>query len=217
MLWIITAAIISYLVGSIPTAYIFGRLIKGIDIRSCGSGNIGATNAFRVLGKGAGIMVLLFDVLKGFFTVAVLGSLFTHRTYFIQEQNLLIIMGLCSVCGHIWTVFLRFKGGKGIATSLGVLIALSLKMTGLIYVILTVVMIWLLIFSLSRFVSLASLSAAVALPLFSLIFRQPALFTILSTLLCLFAFLRHKSNISRLIAGKEPRLFSKNNHHQSFF
>ena len=112
MLWIIGALIISYLIGSIPTAYLFGRVLKGIDIRKIGSGNVGATNAMRALGKGPGITVLLLDILKGFIVVVFLGDYFANKPIFFQVQNLRIFMGLCCICGHNWTIFLQFKGGK---------------------------------------------------------------------------------------------------------
>ena len=107
MLWTIIALLASYLLGSIPTAYLFGRVLKGIDIRKVGSGNVGATNAMRALGRGPGIMVLLLDILKGFAAVVLLGNYFSAKPVLWQGQNLRIIMGLYCICGHNWTVFLR--------------------------------------------------------------------------------------------------------------
>ena len=131
MLWTIAALVSSYLIGSIPTAYLFVRFLKGADIRKVGSGNVGATNALRVLGKGPGVLVLLLDIFKGFAAVVFLGNYFVNKPGFLEGHNLLILMGLCCICGHNWTIFLQFKGGKGIATSFGVLLALSIQIHGL--------------------------------------------------------------------------------------
>ncbi|MFA6129807.1 MAG: glycerol-3-phosphate 1-O-acyltransferase PlsY [Candidatus Omnitrophota bacterium] len=209
MLWIIAALIISYLLGSIPTAYLFGRILKGVDIRKIGSGNVGATNAMRALGKGPGITVLLLDILKGFIVVVFLGDLFSSKTILLESQNLRIIMGLCSICGHNWTIFLRFKGGKGIATTFGVLLGLTLRLPGLSMVISILVLTWVTVFMVSRIVSLASITAAIALPVSILFFKQPVILTVASTILCLFVLIRHKSNLSRILQGKEPRLYFK--------
>ena len=160
MLLTIAAILASYLLGSIPTAYLFGKVLKGVDLRKVGSGNVGATNALRVLGKGAGITVLFLDILKGMFTVTLLANFFVHKPVLWQVQNLRIIMGLCCICGHNWMIFLQFKGGKGIATSLGVLLGLALEINGLNMAIGIPIIIWFAVFFLSRIVSLASIIAA---------------------------------------------------------
>ncbi|MBM3255812.1 MAG: glycerol-3-phosphate 1-O-acyltransferase PlsY [Candidatus Omnitrophica bacterium] len=209
MLWIITGSITSYLIGSIPNAYIFGRLLKGIDIRKEGSGNVGATNALRVLGKGPGIAVLALDILKGFLAVFVLGSLLAAKLSNISTESRSIILGLSCICGHNWTIFLGFKGGKGIATTLGVLIGLALQIPGLKLILLMVVITWLIVFIAARIVSLASVIAAIALPIYILLFKESAILAALSILLALFIILRHKSNLQRLLKGKEPRLSFK--------
>jgi glycerol-3-phosphate acyltransferase PlsY len=206
MLWIILGIIVSYLIGSIPTAYIFGRLLKGIDIRRFGSGNVGATNALRVLGKGPGIAVLVLDILKGFLPVIFLGNFLDPRITFISDEVLRLILGLSCICGHNWTIFLGFKGGKGIATTFGVLLGLSLKITGLKLILGLVILTWLLIFIIVRIVSVASVLSGVALPIYIIIFKQPAILIFAGILLCLFIILRHKSNLTRVLQGKEPRL-----------
>lgn len=198
MLWIITRIIISYLIGSIPTAYIFGRLLKGIDIRKFGSGNVGATNAFRVLGKTIGITVLILDIFKGFLAVVFLGK--------SLAQMQLIILGLSCILGHNWTIFLGFKGGKGMATTLGVLLGLSVKVAGLKAILGLVVLIWLAIFIIVRIVSLASIISAIALPILMLVFKQSNTLIFSSFILSLLVILRHKSNLKRIFQGKEPRL-----------
>ncbi|MFA5350338.1 MAG: glycerol-3-phosphate 1-O-acyltransferase PlsY [Candidatus Omnitrophota bacterium] len=209
MLWIIAALVASYSLGSIPTAYLFGRILKGIDIRKVGSGNVGATNAMRALGRGPGITVLLLDILKGFIVVVFLGDYFVNKQIFIQEYNLRIIMGLCSICGHNWTIFLRFKGGKGIATTFGVLLGLALRLPGLGVVIGVLVLIWLIVFMTWRIVSLASIMAAIIFPILILFLKLPAILVIVSFILCIFVIIRHRSNLSRIIRGKEPRLYFK--------
>ncbi|MFA5145096.1 MAG: glycerol-3-phosphate 1-O-acyltransferase PlsY [Candidatus Omnitrophota bacterium] len=206
MLLIISGAFVSYLIGSIPTAYIFGRLLKGIDIRNFGSGNIGATNALRVLGKRAGITVLVLDVLKGFIAVVFLGNLIASKTAFIPEGTLRLILGLCCICGHNWTIFLKFKGGKGIATTFGVLLGLSVKIAGLKLVLVLIILTWVLTFIITRIVSVASIVTGISLPLYMLVFKQSKMLLYLSLLLCVFVILRHKSNLKRILKGKEPRL-----------
>lgn len=206
MHWIIIAIIISYLIGSIPTAYIFGRLLKGVDIRKFGSGNVGATNAMRLLGRGPGITVLALDIFKGLAVVLFLGNFLAQRVSYLPQETLRIILGLSCIAGHSWTVFLRFKGGKGIATSLGVLLALAIKIPGLKIILLLLVLSWLLVFALTRIVSLASILSAILLPVYALLFRQAPAFIIASIMLSVFVILRHRSNLRRLRQGKEPRL-----------
>jgi len=209
MLLTIIALLISYLIGAIPTAYIFGKVLKGIDIRKVGSGNVGATNALRVLGKGAGISVLILDILKGFVVVVFLGSYFAAKPVLLSQQNLCILMGLFCICGHNWTVFLQFKGGKGIATTFGALLGLSLKIAGLKFVIALLILVWFIVFFCFRIVSLASICSAVAFPVFSFLFKQSLLFIYLSLLLSVFVLIRHKANLVRIFQGKEPRLYFK--------
>jgi len=201
-MWIVAGILINYLIGSIPTAYIFGRLLKGIDIRQYGSGNVGATNALRVLGKGTGFTVLALDIVKGFLPLLLWGDFFALRTP-LTPEIVYIILGVSCICGHNWTIFLNFKGGKGIATTLGMLLAIAVKVSGLGMVIGLVLLVWLSVFLLSRIVSLSSLVAAVSLPVFMIVFRQPLAITIAGILLCLFTFYRHKTNIQRLREGKE--------------
>ncbi len=212
MLWIIPAIIISYLLGSVPTAYIFGRLVKGIDIRKFGSGNVGATNALRVLGRGAGITVLLLDILKGFLAVVLLGSIFGARLTSISGEFLRLILGAACISGHNWTIFLGFKGGKGVAAALGVFIGLAVDIAGLRQVLLLLVLTWLAVFLFSRIVSLASLATALALPWYLFLFKQSTLVIWFGIILSLLAIWRHKSNLVRLIQGKEPRLQFKKPH-----
>jgi glycerol-3-phosphate acyltransferase PlsY len=204
MLWIIAGIAVSYFVGSIPTAFIFGKLLKGIDIRKYGSGNVGATNALRVLGKRAGITVLVLDILKGVIVILFAQTIVPRVD--LSPDIFRIVIGISCICGHNWTVFLNFKGGKGIATTLGVLIGLALKTPGLGVVLLFVVLCWILTFVLFKIVSLSSLISALVLPVSIAVFRQSKIILIASLLLSIFVFIRHKSNIIRLLQGKETRL-----------
>lgn len=207
MPWIIPGIIFSYLIGSIPTAYIFVRLLKGEDIRKSGSGNVGATNALRVLGKKAGASVLALDILKGFIAVFFLGGRLSSGIPEASGRMLLVTLGIACVCGHVWTVFLKFKGGKGVATTLGVLLALSLKVPGLKIVLALTLASWLAVFLLTRIVSLASVLACVSFPIYMAVFKQDPSMILITGLLAGFIVLRHRANLSRLLQGKERRLF----------
>ena len=207
MLWIACGIITSYLIGSIPTAYIFVRLLKGQDIRSFGSGNVGATNAARVIGRGWGITVLALDVLKGYVSVALVGAMLASKVTFISSEMFQIILGVASVIGHVWTVFLKFKGGKGVACTLGVLLALSVTSAVLRPILGLTLLTWAVVFAAARIVSLASILACVSFPIYMAIFRQPLNLVIATAILAAFIILRHKSNLSRLFQNKERRLF----------
>ncbi len=201
MIAIIFAVIISYLIGSIPTAFIAGKMLKNIDIREHGSGNMGATNVFRVLGKKPGIAVLVIDILKGVVGVAVVGSLFGFTNVLTY-----VMLGIAAVCGHNWTVFLQFKGGKGIATSLGVLIGLTIMFPALRPVLGFTLLGFLIVFLTTAYVSLASIVAAVILPLIMVLTHQSVEIVALGVVFCVFVIVRHKANIKRLLSGQESKV-----------
>lgn len=213
MLSIITGIIISYFVGSIPTAYIFARIIKGVDIRTVGSGNVGATNASRLLGKKTGGLILVIDILKGLLPVVLIGNIVTSafRTYpaFLDETLIRIVIGFASIAGHNWTIFLNFKGGKGVATTLGVLLGLAVTISGLRFVLCAVLATWILVFALTRIISVASIAASISLPVCMFLFNEPYRIVIAGIFISAFVIFRHKSNIKRLLEGKEPRFHSK--------
>ena len=190
-------AIASYLLGSIPTGFLFAKA-KGIDIRTVGSGNIGATNAFRVLGKSVGISVLLIDALKGF--VACRFVAFGPSAPSEVHQ---MIAGLFAILGHNYTCWLRFKGGKGIATSAGVLLALV--PAGFAIALTT----FLVVLAMSRYVSLSSICAAIVLPIGVWLAGGTTQMIALTTFLSLMAIYKHRANIGRLIAGTESRIGQK--------
>lgn len=204
---IIPAIIISYLLGAIPTAYLFGRFLKGIDIRQHGSGNVGATNAFRVMGKTAGIAVLALDIFKGFLAVVFLADLALWQTHQLPEIPLRLLLGLICISGHNWTVFLQFKGGKGVATTLGVLLGLAVKIISLRIIFGLVVVTWLVVFLATRIISIASILSAITLPIYIFLFKQPKILTFCGIILALFILIRHIPNLKRIFQGKERRIF----------
>ena len=199
----IIVAVAAYLLGSIPTGFLVAKA-KGIDIRSVGSGNIGATNAMRVLGKPAGIFVLLMDALKGFGAVWLAALLLKQLNASVELETARIIAGIFAVLGHNYSCWLKFKGGKGIATTAGVYLALApwAVLVGLVIFILAVL--------LTKYVSVGSIAAAIALPATVWIMTPQNIFLgIVSTALGALAIYKHKSNIQRLMAGTENRLGKK--------
>jgi glycerol-3-phosphate acyltransferase PlsY len=204
--YFLTAAI-AYLIGSIPTGFLMARA-RGVDIRSVGSGNIGATNVFRVLGKGPGIVVLLIDALKGFIPATLLPMLFVPDVTGngARYLYLAVIAGFCAILGHNYTCWLRFKGGKGVATSAGVVIA------WVPIAFLIALATWLVVLAVSRYVSLASILAAVVLP-FAVWGTDRRVFMIgIATLVSVLAIYKHRANIQRLLAGTENRIGKKKVH-----
>ncbi|MBN1354029.1 MAG: glycerol-3-phosphate 1-O-acyltransferase PlsY [Candidatus Omnitrophica bacterium] len=195
--------ILAYLVGSIPTSYIFAKFLKKVDIRKEGSGNVGATNVFRVVGKWPAIIVLALDILKGVIAVLLLSDIFFNNKIGITTglENYRLLLGLSAISGHIWSAFLKFKGGKGVATTAGVLAVLAPK------VLVCVAFVWVIVFVIFRIVSIASILAAMSLPVFSVIFYVSIYFAIFSVILCLGAVYKHKANIARLVRGEEKKLF----------
>jgi len=191
------AVVAGYLLGSISFSYLFGKWLRGIDIRKHGSGNAGATNTLRVLGKGPAVLVLVLDALKGVLAVAL--------SYWASPENAWIhaLAGLAAIIGHNWPVYFGFRGGKGIATTVGVMATLAFLPT-LIAGLCAIVII-----ALTRFVSLGSLVLTALLPFLLVGMGRPLALVIISILLCVFAFVRHRSNIVKMIQGKENKLGSK--------
>lgn len=196
----------SYLIGSIPFGYLIGRL-HGVDIRTVGSGNIGATNVTRSIGKIQGKICFFLDFLKGALPVALVNAAFTEDT-----ANLALLAGLAVILGHIFPLYLRFRGGKGVATAAGVALALAP------YPLLCALAVWVITFLSSRYVSLASIVAAASLPIIAVLFMGLGIgtpFPLANSTILFFAFiaflaiLRHVSNIRRLLNGTESRFDSK--------
>ena len=179
--------LIAFLCGSLPTAYLAGRYFGKIDIREHGSGNVGATNVIRVMGKGIGLSVFTVDFLKGFLPA-----------YFLSpSHNAVLWVGLAAILGHVFSPFLSFKGGKGIATGAGAVLA-----CGPLYFI-WVIAVWLLLFWLSKIVSISSIIAVGLLTILALFFKAPGSDIAAFIVYFLFTLWTHRSNISRLAQGKE--------------
>lgn len=188
--------IISYFLGAIPFAYIMTRLITGKDIRSYGSGNVGATNAARILGFKYGLLVAILDVLKGILAVIIARALLPVGS----PEYLLLISALVVIIGHNWTIFLKFSGGKGVATTFGVLFSLF---PIAFFVFLAT---WIALVFITRYVSLASILSAIVVPIIVYITTKniyDVLFTLTFSLLIIF---RHKANIKRLLQGNENKI-----------
>jgi len=208
-------ALVGYLLGSIPTGYLVARA-RGVDIRAAGSGNIGATNVFRILGKPAGIGVLLVDALKGFGAAALVWNYYQELNKLLPRffpdgvtafpdvrLNYAILAGAAAVIGHNYTCWLGFKGGKGIATSAGVFVALAPLAAGIASGV------WVLLFAVTRFVSVASIAAAVALPTAVWVTNDSSCLGVVTTALAALAIYKHRANIQRLIKGTENRISFK--------
>jgi len=189
--------LISYLIGSISFAYYICHKFYSIDIRKYGSGNPGSTNVLRVLGAKPALIVFLADMLKGLIMVSI-GRL-------VGGENLALLAAVAVVVGHDWSIFLNFKGGKGIATSLGVIIGVFPKIAPILFII------GISVIYISRYVSLGSISTAALLPVLLLMFKYPEKHVIVGLILGAIAIYRHRDNIERLLAGKENKLGQKVN------
>lgn len=183
--------VLAYLVGAIPFGLVVGKLFYGVDVRLRGSGNVGTTNVFRVLGKKAGVAVLVCDMLKGFIPAAVAAALF--------DPWLAIFIAAAPVVGHIYSIFLKGRGGKGIATGAGVVLAL----VPVVFAVCLVV--WVLLLVTTRYVSVASLTAAVLVPMLTIALGEPLPYEIAGVLVAVIVWWAHRGNIQRLLAGEEHR------------
>lgn len=204
LLAVAVAFVSAYLLGSIPTSVWYGRAFFRVDVRDFGSGNAGATNTFRILGKRAGTIVLLCDMLKGY-SAALLATLLLQSGY-IAETNVLmfkLIFGLIAVVGHLYPVFAQFRGGKGVATLLGMVLATHPE------VAVVCIGIFLLVVIASQYVSLGSLLAALSFPILLLLRvfgqKESPLLIVFGFVVFLLVVLTHKKNISRIISGQESR------------
>lgn len=196
--YILLFAIAAYLLGAIPTGLVLARLFYATDIRACGSGNIGATNVVRLLGRRLGALTLLGDGLKGFLPVCIGAQLFTHIGGG-SDYTALSIIGLAAFLGHLFSVYLKFKGGKGVATAFGIFAYLAPALLVLVLVVFVIIV------AVSRYVSLGSLSAAALLPLLLIAFSYPLPIIVLGICMGLLIFIKHKSNIQRLLKGTENK------------
>ncbi len=191
IVWIIA----SYLLGSVPTGLVLARL-KGRDPRTTGSGNIGATNVMRAAGKTLGIATLAGDIAKGFFPTWL-------AIYIGQPQWVVAAAGLAAFAGHLFPVYLHFKGGKGIATALGVFLALNSLAVAVTVIVFAAILVA------SRYVSLGSLICTALMPVLLLWMKAPDAYVLLSLIMAVLIFIKHRGNIARLLSGTENRMGKK--------
>ncbi|MDY6896802.1 MAG: glycerol-3-phosphate 1-O-acyltransferase PlsY [Cyanobacteriota bacterium] len=205
--------VVAYLLGSTPTGYTLVKLLKGIDIREVGSGSTGATNVLRTLGKGPGAFVLLIDSLKGVLSIFLAYWLFEFASSNslipatvnpeVWQPIMVTLVGLAAVLGHSKSIFLGFKGGKSVATSLGILLAMNWQVGLATFGVFSVVV------AISRIVSLSSICGAIAVSVLMILFHQPLPYILFGVAGGLYVIIRHRSNIERLLAGTEPKLGQK--------
>lgn len=186
-------AIIGYLIGSIPNGLLIGKNLYDVDLRQFGSKNIGATNAFRTLGVWPACLVFLTDAAKGIIAV-------TLSKFILGTPIALLIGGIAAIGGHNWSIFLKFTGGRGVATGLGVIAVLVPQITAIVFLI------WAVIVYITRYVSLASIVAAIFVPIFMWIFGEKIEYLYFGILAALFVVGRHKPNIERLLKGTELKI-----------
>jgi glycerol-3-phosphate acyltransferase PlsY len=189
--------ILSYFLGAIPFGLIIGKAWRGIDIRDHGSGNIGATNVFRTLGPGPGTVVFTADVLKGLLPVIAARHISPGVAW------LAVASGMVAILGHTLSVFLKFKGGKGVATSLGVAIGLAPVIAAIAFGF------WVVIFAITRYVSVASMLASLSVPVMMWATDCPIEYRVFGMLVAAYVIVKHRSNIVRLMQGKENRFGRK--------
>ena len=190
--------LLSYLLGSIPIGFLLCKQIKGVDLRTVGSRNIGSTNAMRVLGRPLGVVAFLGDLGKGWAPTFLIAPWLTD-----DHEWLRVAAGAAAVCGHVWPVFLRFKGGKAVATGCGAIVGLD----PWIFVVGGVI--WLVVLVTTRFVGLSSMAMGVAFPVTAAVLKDGAPVICGTSVLALLILLRHRPNLMRMLAGAEPRIGRK--------
>lgn len=204
--------LLAYLMGSIPTAVWVSRYFFGMDIREHGSGNAGATNTFRILGSKAGSFVFFIDMLKGFLAVDLAYMIPHYQMDNMALTNFQVLLGICAVVGHIFPIWAQFKGGKGIATLFGMILAIQPLVAACL------VGVFFLMLFITRYVSLSSITASIAFPvMIFFIFREPEImYRLFAVATAILVVLTHHKNINRLLAGNENKvpLFGKKNRHQ---
>jgi glycerol-3-phosphate acyltransferase PlsY len=199
ILALICSVLVVYLIGSFPTSFVLARVLKGIDIRQVGSGNAGATNVLRSVGKLPALITLIVDILKGVIAVTLIANYFYSFDIDLKYDAYRGIMGIAVVCGHIWPVFLKFRGGKGVATTLGVAIGLTP------FALIPVALIWFLVFYITNFVSLASIMALLLFPAIACVLKYPFFVIVSSVVICSMVIYKHADNIRRLVRGEENK------------
>lgn len=198
----ILSLILAYLIGSIPTAVWIGKIFYNLDVREHGSGNAGATNTFRVLGKAAGIPVLIFDILKGILAISLATTLGDYIKGGDSLINLKIALGVSAFLGHLYPIYVGFRGGKGVATMLGIIISLNYPSA------LLAVAVFIIVFKISKYVSLSAMIAAYSYPVFILVIyksNSPTM-VVFSLLVAIIITITHQKNIERLFNSKESKM-----------
>ena len=193
MVTFVMIMVLCYLLGSVPNGLFWGKLLWHTDLRKHGSHNIGATNAWRTLGKGPGVFIFLMDFLKGYLSVRL-------AMIFLGTPLSMVMAGILAIVGHSCSIFMGFKGGKGVATGLGVIAMLMPEPTWIVFLV------WLIIVYLTRYVSLGSIVAAALVPILAWLFSYPSEFILFGLLAAVFIIVRHRSNIERLRNGTENKI-----------
>ncbi len=201
----LTAGVVAaYLVGSVPFGYVAGRMLRGVDIRAIGSGNVGGTNVMRAAGKGWGAAVIALDLGKGLVAAGLVGGLLYREGMPVSGEFFRVICGAMAVAGHNWPVWLGFHGGKGVATSVGVFFAVTPIPAA------CALGVWFVMLAITRLVSISSMVAALSLTGWNLLFRRPVEYTIAGAALAVLIVVMHRANIGRLLRGAELRPFGQN-------
>ncbi len=190
--WII-CLVLSYFIGSIPNGLIFGKMFWKVDLREHGSGNIGATNAWRVLGKKAGILIFILDFLKGVIPVLIAMN-------FIGTAWSMVIIGVMAIAGHVFSIFTAFQGGKAVATGLGVVTVMMPEIALIVFLV------WLAIVFATRYVSLGSIVSSILVPILTVYFEYPLPFFDFGVFTATLIVMRHRPNIKRLLNGTENKI-----------
>jgi glycerol-3-phosphate acyltransferase PlsY len=198
--YLIAGVVAAYLVGSVPFAYLAGRVLRGVDVRAIGSGNVGGTNVMRVAGKGWGALVIALDLGKGLAGAGLIGGLFYRDGMPVSAELFRVICGAMAVVGHNWPAWLGFRGGKGVATSVGVFFAVTPIPAA------CALGTWCVVLAVSRIVSISSMVAALSLTGWNLLFRRPVEYTVAGAALAVLIVVQHRSNIRRLLSGSESKM-----------
>lgn len=199
ILALIASVVLAYTIGSFPTSFILARTIKGIDIRQVGSKNAGATNVLRAVGKLPALITLAIDIFKGVVAVTLIANFFYSFGIDLDYNFYRGLLGLTVVCGHIWSVFLGFRGGKGVATTLGVAVGITPA------ALLPAVAIWVVVFYITNYVSLASIVTLVSFPIVACLLKYPFYTILFSVVICSVGIYKHRDNIVRLLKGRENK------------
>ena len=199
---LITAMVIAYFAG-FPYSYVAGKIIQGIDLRQCGSGNLGASNTLRVLGKKVGMTVLAADVLKGVLIVLVLPLILYREGGIIDRELFVVLVGAAGVAGHNWPVLLRFEGGKGVAITIGIFVGIAPLCT------VCALAVFVLVVAAARYISVGSIVFGLSLPIFVWLFGFPTAYVYFGIAAALSIVYRHQTNIKRVLQGTENKLGSR--------